>query len=68
VTPGDSNAGKGGRGDNGVVYVRYAAFAEPAEVLPYTGRNSRGLAALALTMIGLGGATTAFARRRRTIA
>ncbi len=35
--------------------------------LPYTGNNTRGLASLALTMIGLGGATTALTRRRRTI-
>jgi hypothetical protein len=38
-----------------------------AGTLPYTGNNSRGLASLALTMIGLGGGFTALARRRRTI-
>jgi LPXTG-motif cell wall-anchored protein len=38
-----------------------------AGILPYTGNNSRGLTSLALIMIGLGGAITAFARRRRTI-
>jgi hypothetical protein len=38
-----------------------------AGMLPYTGNNSRGLVSLALTMIGLGGAVTALARRRRTI-
>ena len=37
-----------------------------AGTLPYTGSNSRGLASVALTMIGLGGGFTAFARRRRT--
>jgi hypothetical protein len=38
-----------------------------AELLPYTGTNTRSLASLALIMIGLGGGFTAFARRRRTI-
>jgi len=38
-----------------------------AELLPYTGSNSRNLATLALTMIGLGGGFTALSRRRRTI-
>ena len=36
-----------------------------ADLLPYTGSNSRNLSALALTMIGLGGGFTALARRRR---
>jgi LPXTG-motif cell wall-anchored protein len=35
-----------------------------ADLLPYTGSNSRNLAALALTMIGLGGAGASMARRR----
>jgi LPXTG-motif cell wall-anchored protein len=39
-----------------------------AGTLPYTGNNTSSLASLALIMIGLGGAVTAFARRRRTIA
>ena len=38
-----------------------------ADVLPYTGSNSRNLVALALTMIGLGGAGASVARRRRII-
>jgi len=38
-----------------------------ADLLPYTGSSSRNLAALALTMIGLGGAGASVARRRRTI-
>ena len=37
-----------------------------AGTLPYTGNNSRDLASVALTMIGLGGGFTALARRRRT--
>jgi LPXTG-motif cell wall-anchored protein len=43
------------------------AVVPTADVLPYTGSNSRNLAAMALTMIGLGGGFTALARRRRTI-
>ena len=154
VTVGDTNAGVGGKGGNGVVFVRYLALAAPptpaapdvaagdssailtitpladtpdhymvwvvgepnlhctvtppetscaiegltngqdytfetfawnhagesdssadsltitpsadAGMLPYTGNNTRGLASLALIMIGLGGAATALARRRRT--
>ena len=37
-----------------------------AGMLPYTGNNTRGLTSVALTLIGLGGAVTALARRRRS--
>ena len=37
-----------------------------ADVLPYTGSNSRNLTAVALTMIGIGGVITTLSRRRHS--